>query len=75
MDAVVFTPVAFLPPQVVERLLSIPTRYWSQFACAEDASLAGAAPPATPDQKGKAARATGRRRRMKDEQVLSPRMC
>lgn len=69
MDAVgFFSPVrfccstlacVFISPQVVERLLCIPTKYWSQFACADNASLGGAPPPATPDQRGKALQEMG----------------
>lgn len=38
-------------PRVVERLLNISAKYWGQFAYADTASLGGAPPPATPDQK------------------------
>ncbi|KAM3621604.1 uncharacterized protein V6R79_013406 [Siganus canaliculatus] len=36
-------------PRIVERLLSIPTKYWIQFACPDNTGMNNV--PATPDQK------------------------
>lgn len=45
--------IYFLPFQVVERLLSIPAKYWGQFAFADSTGMNNAHGTDTPDSKGK----------------------
>lgn len=48
----------FLSFQVIERLLSIPAGYWSQYAYSDDLGMDNAHQMNTPDHKGKLLKGT-----------------
>lgn len=45
--------IYFMPVQVIERLLSIPAKYWGQFAYPDNTGMDNVHHTDTPDQKGK----------------------